>query len=75
MTKDERFWRRLERKLCSDDGRAAKEHLAAGRPIYYCDDRFENEIVREWPDGSKELLTLDNDGAVIYRRAWHANKI
>jgi hypothetical protein len=47
-----------------DDGRAAKEHLKAGRPIYFCVDEFGDFIVREWPDGTKDLVTVDEDAVV-----------
>lgn len=35
------------RVLHSDTGAAAKSHLLAGRPVYYCDDDFVDEIIRE----------------------------
>jgi hypothetical protein len=50
------------------DGLAAQEHLRAGRPIFYCDDEFgDDDIIREWPDGSRELVTVDEDGKVTVR--------
>lgn len=57
---EQRFWKLFERTLARDDGQAAKSHLAAGRPIYYCDDRYPNDLVREWPDGSRELVAIDS---------------
>lgn len=52
-------------KSDSDDGQAAKSHLAAGRPIYYCDDAHQNGVIRKWPDGRRELLTVGEAGTFI----------
>lgn len=49
----------------SDDGQAAKSHLAAGRPIYYCDDAYPNYMVRKWPDGRRELVTRTSMGEIL----------
>lgn len=69
---DERkFWILVERELRRDDGAAAKSHLAAGRPIYYCPDDFSDDIVREWPDGRKDLVQVSDAGDITYVRAWH----
>lgn len=55
----------ITRALRQDDGAAAQEHLSAGRPIYYCDDDFDEEdIVREWPNGSREIVDIDDEGHV-----------
>lgn len=56
------FWTVFEWALANDDGAAAKEHLAAGRPIYYCDDKYPTEMVRKWPDGRRELVQVDETG-------------
>jgi hypothetical protein len=45
-----------------DTGEAAREHLAAGRAVYYGDDAYPNFAVKEYPDGRKELVDFDNDG-------------
>lgn len=47
-----------------DDGAAAKSHLAAGRWITYRDPAYFHSLVREWPDGRKELIQADLDGNV-----------
>lgn len=60
-----KFWLVLEQELRHDDGAAAQAHLRAGRPIYYVDYRFENEMVRKWPDGTQDLVTLDKVGQVV----------
>ncbi|WP_197722458.1 hypothetical protein [Acidithiobacillus ferridurans] len=44
--------------LANDDGRAAKAHLAAGRPIYYGDERHPGKIIKEFPDGRRQLITI-----------------
>lgn len=49
------FWNALEYQLSQDDGRAAREHLEAGRPVFYCDEKYPSEIIREWPDGKRDL--------------------
>ncbi|GAB2880925.1 hypothetical protein GCM10027277_57510 [Pseudoduganella ginsengisoli] len=48
------FWNSLEYQLSQDDG-AFREHLEQGRPVYYCDDKYPSEIIREWPDGKRDL--------------------
>lgn len=66
---DERkFWVLVERELRCDDGEAGKSHLHAGRPIYYCVDEFTDEIVREWPDGRKELVHVSDTGEISSSR-------
>lgn len=60
-----KFWLALEKKLRRDDGAAAHAHLKAGRPIYYVDFRFDNEMVRKWPDGTQELVTVNESGHVV----------
>ncbi len=65
---ERRFWRDLERALSHDDGRAAKAHLAAGRPIYYEDSRYPGGVVRQYPDGRLELVDVDDNGEIILLR-------
>jgi hypothetical protein len=52
----------VTRALRLPDGSAAQQHLRAGRPIYYCDDEFCDSLIREWPDGARELVIVDGDG-------------
>jgi len=49
------FWNSLEYQLSQDDGRAVREHLEEGRPVFYCDDQYPSEIIREWPNGKRDL--------------------
>ena len=58
------FWTVLEKVLASDDGEAAKEHLAAGRPITYRDPHFPDAIMRKWPSGRRESIDVDESGSV-----------
>lgn len=53
------FWQQFERELDSDTGEAAKAHLAAGRPIYYMDPEYPDQIVKEYPDGRRHLVRFD----------------
>ena len=50
--------------MTSDDGQAARQHLAAGRPIYYGDARFPEGLVKKYPDGRKQLVSVSADGEV-----------
>lgn len=58
----------FEAALANDDGQAAKEHLAAGRPIYYGDDRYPEELIKEYPDGHKQLVVVSAEGKVTVIR-------
>lgn len=49
-------------------GNAAREHLAAGRPICYWDDALQGNV-REWPDGRRELVKLDDQGVIVVLRS------
>lgn len=54
--------------LAHDDGRAAQQHLAAGRPIYYGDDRYPGKIIKKYPDGRQQLVSVDSDGKITVLR-------
>lgn len=43
---------------------AAKAHLAAGRAIYYGDSRYPGQIVKEYPDGLRQLVDIDEKSLV-----------
>ncbi|OIQ80724.1 hypothetical protein GALL_375210 [mine drainage metagenome] len=51
-----------------DDGAAAKEHLAAGRPIYYGDDAFPGEVIKEYPDGRRQIVVMNADDTITVVR-------
>lgn len=56
---ERQFWEQFEAKLDSDSGEAAKNHLAAGHPIYYGDSAYPNQVVKQYPDGRRELVDFD----------------
>lgn len=58
----------FEAALADDDGLAAKEHLAAGRAIYYGDERYPDGLVKEYPNGRKRLVAVTPDGEVLVIR-------
>lgn len=43
---------------------AAQSHLAAGRPIYYSDPAYPDEIIKEYPGGKKEIVSVSLDGEI-----------
>lgn len=59
------FWACVTRVLRHDDGEAAMRHLREGRPIYYCDEGVADSVVREWPDGRKEIVEIMQDGSIV----------
>lgn len=67
-TEEKNFFSSFEKTISNDDGQAAKAHLAAGRAIYYCLDQFKDSVVREWPDGRRELVRVSAEGKPIILR-------
>jgi len=67
---DEAFWATFEAELAHDDGAEAARRLAAGNPIYFCDpDTPENLVIKQYPDGRRELVSLGVDGEKVVRTA------
>lgn len=58
----------FERAITDNDGLAAQQHLAAGRPIYYGDARYPEGLVKKYPDGSKQLVTVSSSGEITVIR-------
>ena len=56
---ERQFWEQFERNLDSDTGEAAKAHLAAGRPIYYGDPAYPGAVVKQYPDGHRQLVRFE----------------
>jgi hypothetical protein len=57
------LWPVIEAALRREDGAAAREHLAAGFPIYYSEaDTPADAVIKEYPDGRRELVRFDHDG-------------
>lgn len=44
--------------------RALADAKKAGVPVYYMDDAFGNDIIREFPDGHRERLAQGECGAI-----------
>ncbi len=61
---EEPFWAELIEAISAGDDSAAKEHLAAGRWITYRDRKLANQLVREWPNGLREIITADEQGNI-----------
>ncbi len=58
----------LEEAITDDDGLAAQQHLAAGRPIYYGDADYPEGLVKKYPDGRKQLVSVSEDGKITVIR-------
>ena len=58
---ERRFIAAFTRELEADRGEEAQRHLDAGRPIYYADDRHRDALVKEFPDGRRQLVTFKGD--------------
>jgi hypothetical protein len=54
----------FENAIANDDGLAARQHLAAGRPIYYNDAQYPEGLVKKHPDGRKQLVMVNAIGEV-----------
>lgn len=54
----------FESALFNDDGQAAKQHLAAGHPIYYVEPAYPGQIVRKFPDGRRQIVVMRGKGQV-----------
>jgi hypothetical protein len=58
QTEDFLSFDEFEQALANDDGEAAQQHLAAGRAIYYSDERYPEGIVKKYPEGRLQLVTI-----------------
>ncbi|MBK4737825.1 hypothetical protein [Noviherbaspirillum pedocola] len=72
MKSDEqnRMWKQLELELVRSDGEVARADMAPGDPVYYCEDAYPDEMVREWADGRKELVRVSFEGKVVRARPY-----
>ena len=53
----------IENGVLNDDGAVARSHLEAGFPIYYSEPETpEGVIIKEYPDGRRELVRFDLNG-------------
>ncbi|MDO8777170.1 MAG: hypothetical protein Q7K57_52365 [Burkholderiaceae bacterium] len=55
----------FESSISNDDGKAALQHLAAGRAIYYSDSKHPKGLVKEHPDGRKQLVRIGENHEII----------
>lgn len=58
----------FEKSLSQDDGLAAKQHLAAGRAIYYGDERYPEGLIKKFPDGRRQLVDVSDAGEITVIR-------
>lgn len=64
---ERRFMAAFTRELEADRGEEAQRRLDAGRAIYYADDRHRDALVKEFPDGSRQLVTFEGDTEIFIR--------
>ncbi|WP_297461986.1 hypothetical protein [Ferrovum sp.] len=55
-------YQEIERAIVYDDGQAAREHLEAGRPIYFM---RHDQIIKKFPDGREQVVDISDDGVVL----------
>lgn len=59
---NEQLWEELG-QIDEGDDSAAREHLAAGFPIYYCEPTTPPGLqIKEYPDGRRELVRFSRQG-------------
>jgi len=59
----DRFWNDLPRLIEQDNGQAVKDLLAKGIAVYYSDDETPaGLLIREQPDGNRQLVRVNFDG-------------
>ena len=62
------LWDVISTGLERDGDLAAREHLAAGRPIYYWEeDTPEGLAIKKYPDGRRELVRQGRHGDEVIR--------
>lgn len=61
------FWERLPELAAKAGYEAVQRHLAEGRPVYYSEDEHPDDIIKEYPDGSREIVTLIEGKEVFVR--------
>jgi hypothetical protein len=53
---EHQFWEQFAHDLDNDSGEAAEAHMKAGRPIYYEDPDYPDQVVKQYPDGRRQLV-------------------
>ncbi|MEA4837652.1 MAG: hypothetical protein VB101_05155 [Rhodospirillaceae bacterium] len=64
---ERRFMAAFTREIEGDRGIEAERHLKAGRAIYYAEDRFPDGVVKEYPNGRRQLVTFEGNTEVLLR--------
>lgn len=60
-------WNTFVEAVAHDDGRAAREHLDAGRPVYYRERSTPaGLLIERHPDGRRELVRWTPTGPIAY---------
>jgi hypothetical protein len=60
------FLKKFDAALMRDNGAAARAHLAAGNPIYYCkDDTPDEMVIKKYPDGRKQLVRMEGETEIV----------
>ena len=62
-----RFMTAFTHEIEADSGDAARQRLASGKPVIYGDERFPDAVVKEYPDGRRELVTFEGDTEIVIR--------
>jgi len=63
------IWQLISDGIERDGDRAARSHFAAGFPIYMSDDDTPPDtVIRENPDGTRQLVHFDADGEHVVGR-------
>lgn len=57
------IWASIEAGMARDGDRAALSHLDAGFPVYLSEgDTPDDAVIKQNPDGSRELVRFDENG-------------
>ncbi|MDN4572022.1 hypothetical protein DBB29_00805 [Pandoraea cepalis] len=59
----------FESMLARPDDSAVVDNLRAGRAVTYDDPDYPGELVREYPDGRREIVDVDGAGKVFVVRS------
>ncbi len=60
----ETLWKEMGR--LNGDRQAVRENLSAGLPVYYCeDDTPDGLLIKEYPDGRRELVRFARSGDTV----------
>ena len=67
MDLDDELAEMIEQAGLNDDGAVSHSHLRSGLPIYYSEtDTPEGAVIKEYPDGRRELVRFDAYGEHLF---------